>query len=641
MAVVRLSEKTYREKVMGCWYGKNAGGTLGGPLENLWGKEEPFNIDWYPVLQEGGVPNDDLEIQLIWLQALEDRGLDITCRDLGEYWLDCIWYNPDEYGLHKTNLRLGLQPPLSGWFNNFFKHCMGSPIRSEIWACIAPGLPSVAAAYAWHDAVCDHAGGESVYGEIFNAAIEAAAFFISDINRLLEIGLAMIPEDCLTSKAIRTAIEAKAEGLDWLEARKRVMKVAYSPIAQFSPINLGFQTIGLLYGKDFGDALCKAVNCGYDTDCTGATVGAILGIILGASDLPRKWLEPLGDTIATNASWGGIRNVRLPKNLDELTERVIKVGKLLTARYGDLIAIEQEDDISGAEALPLGKREEAIKIYSQPFKEIKFVLPTLIAFLGYPQGPAVHAAGRIPIELRLINRQQEPLWVQVWLEVPENFAGEPEGKVGIELKPGGEAKLGFNLRAPGEARHIEIAHRGWMKIDVKGRPGMESLPLNLVGARRWLVSPVYPYATLGTALPPEEQPGLIDNPLGWRVESWPENELLVEPFFEGRQGVIYLRHFIKSPNERIVRLGVPNSNKMKLWVNGAIVKQTEVVVPLRPNYGGDGSNYADVKLKEGWNSILIKLESGDKPIEAHFTIAEPQLGAGQCDLLQTRFPWEE
>ncbi|MBC7327346.1 ADP-ribosylglycohydrolase family protein [bacterium] len=641
MAIVKISEKTYWDKVMGCWYGKNAGGTLGGPLENLWGKEEPFNIDWYPVLQEGGMPNDDLEIQLIWLQALEDRGLDITCKDLAEYWLDCIWYNPDEYGLHKTNLRIGLQPPVSGWFNNFFKHCMGSPIRSEIWACIAPGLPHIAASYAWHDAVCDHAGGESVYGEIFNAAVESAAFLISDIKKLMEIGLAMIPPDCLTAKAIRSAIEAKESGLDWLSARKKVMEVAYSPIAQFSPINLGFQTIGLLYGEDFGDALCKAVNCGYDTDCTGATVGAILGIIMGASNLPKKWIEPLGNTIATNASWGGIRNVRLPKDLDELTERVIRIGKLVVARYGENVAIGEEDDFSEIEKIKLTDEEKAREIYSQPYKEVRFILSSLDAFVGYPKGPAVWADSEIPIELRLINRQQEPLLVEVEMSVPDDFTVQPIGKVTIELKPRGESKLHFLVKAPKNPGKIDITHRCLLNMSVKDRPAVESLPVVLVGARRWLVSEVYPYATLSTFLPPEEKPGWIDNPSGWRMENWPENELPVEPFFEGKPGVIYLRHFIKSPSDRVVRIGVPNSHKMKLWVNGALVKQTDIVVPLRPNYSGDGSNYADVRLKAGWNSILIKLERGDNPIEAHFTVAEPHLSAGQYDLLQTRFPWEE
>lgn len=639
MPIVTLSEKTYRDKILGCWYGKNAGGTLGGPLENLWGKEEPFNVDWYPVLQEGGVPNDDLEIQLIWLQALEDRGLDMTCKDLAEYWLDCIWYNPDEYGLHKTNLRLGLQPPVSGWFNNFFKNCMGSPIRSEIWACIAPGLPHVAALYAWHDAVCDHAGGESVYGEMFNSAVESAAFIISDVDRLLDIGLAMIPEDCLTAKAIKAVRQAKAEGLDWLEARKRVMEVAYSPIAQYSPINLGFQTIGLLYGKDFGDAICKAVNCGYDTDCTGATVGAILGIIHGASGLPKKWLEPLGDKITTNASWGGIRNVREPKDIFELTDRVMKVGKDLLARYRDLIAITDKDDLSRVNELPLVDKARAKEIYSQPYDAVKFQTSHLTVFVRYPQGPAIHAQGMTPISARIINRQYERIKASVWLEAPSNFSVSPGDRVVVEIPPQSEKEAEFLVAGP-DPRYIDISQRLWLKVTVEGRPQVEAFPVVLVGAYRWLISPLYPNATLETPLPPEDMAN-SQEPSDWTVASWAENELPVERYFKGQRGVIFLRHFIKSPDEREVRIGVPNSHRMRLWVNGVMVKQTEGIVPLRPNYSGDGSNYVDVKLKAGWNNILIKLERGEEPLQAHFTVAEPKLSAGQHDLLRTRFPWEE
>ena len=88
-----------------------------------------------------GIPNDDLELQLIWLQALKERGPGLTARDLADYWLNCVAYNFDEYGLHKTNLVKGLQPPVSGWYNNWFIDCMGSPIRSEIWACVAPAAP--------------------------------------------------------------------------------------------------------------------------------------------------------------------------------------------------------------------------------------------------------------------------------------------------------------------------------------------------------------------------------------------------------------------------------------------------------------------------------------------------------------------
>ena len=194
MTTIDLNSPSFREKVYGCWLGKNCGGTLGAPLEEAWGRPELFDVWWYPKLQEGGIPNDDLEMQLIWLKALEEIGPDLKAADLAQYWLNHIGYNWDEYGLSKTNLRLGLLPPVSGVYNNWFKHCMGSPIRSEIWACVAPGVPSIAARFAYEDAVCDHAGGEGVFGSLFNAAVASAAFVVEDRQQLLDIGLSYIPD---------------------------------------------------------------------------------------------------------------------------------------------------------------------------------------------------------------------------------------------------------------------------------------------------------------------------------------------------------------------------------------------------------------------------------------------------------------
>ena len=186
MNKVILNEKDYYSKVYGGWMGKNIGGTLGGPVE---GRKELLNLDFYPVLSDSPMPNDDLDLQLVWLHGLEQYGARITAKELGQEWLDHVFFPYDEYGYALTNLRKGLVAPLSGWFNNPFTNCMGSPIRSEIWAMSAPGAPGVAAYYAYQDAIVDHAGGEGVYGEVFFAAIESAAFFESDINKLLRYRL--------------------------------------------------------------------------------------------------------------------------------------------------------------------------------------------------------------------------------------------------------------------------------------------------------------------------------------------------------------------------------------------------------------------------------------------------------------------
>ena len=57
-----------------------------------------------------------------------------------------------------------------------------------------------------------------------------------------------------------------------------------------APQNIGITILGFLYGSDFEDALLKTVNCGYDADCTCATLGALLGILYGREALPEKWV---------------------------------------------------------------------------------------------------------------------------------------------------------------------------------------------------------------------------------------------------------------------------------------------------------------------------------------------------------------
>ena len=89
-----------------------------------------------------------------------------------------------------------------------------------------------------------------------------------------------------------------------------------------APANLGFAAIGLLYGEgDFKKSLIYAINCGDDTDCTGATVGATLGIIGGCKAIPDELKDHVGDRIVT-VSLNGMYSIRIPKTCGQLTDRV-------------------------------------------------------------------------------------------------------------------------------------------------------------------------------------------------------------------------------------------------------------------------------------------------------------------------------
>lgn len=639
---IALSLETYRDKVEGCWRGKNCGGTLGAPIEKMWGDRIPFDLDFYPKIEEGGIPNDDLEIQLIWLMALEQRGLDITCRDLAEYWLDTINYNPDEYGLHKTNLRQGLMPPVSGSYNNYFKHSMGCPIRSEIWACIAPGLPHVAAHYAWHDGVCDHAQGESLNGEIFNAAVQSAAFLISDRDDLLDLGLSVIPESSLTSRTIRHARECHAKGLTWLEARNSVMEFAYDANAQYSPINLGFQTVGWLYGDDFGDAICKAVNCGWDTDCTAATLGAILGIVQGASNLPGKWTDPLGDAIATNESWNGLKNLRVPGDLNDLTDRTIAIGRQLLARHADRVVLAEEPGMPLDEPLAeaIVSHPDFEEILSRRQDEVVFEGSSLVLGVRYANGPVISCESPVIVELHVSNRGPDPL--EVTLEpqgVPDGFEVKP-GTTRLALGAFSEALVPFEVRAQ-SPDCIMTTNRFHVSAQPAKRPTLETVPVVLVGARRWLVSSPNPGATLEEPGEIRMGPTRVQPGSPWMVRNFPGNEILVEPVYNGQPGIVHLQHYFYNPEERTYRLGIANNGRMRLYVNGTLRHETTNQVPLRPSYWGDERNTADLVLARGWHHIAVVLERGSEPVQAHFTAAyDPTMWHGADDIAQTRFPWE-
>ena len=642
-----LDYSTYRDKVLGCWLGKNAGGTLGEPLEERFGREEMFEVDWYPELPEEGLPNDDLEIQLIWLQALQEKGPGIKSRDLAEYWLNCVNYNFDEYGLHKTNLKKGLLPPVSGWYNNWFKDCMGCPIRSEIWACVAPAEPEIAAHYAREDALCDHAGGESVNGELFNVVVESAAFVVEDKKQLLEIGLRAIPEESLTSRVIRRVIDLHDKEHDWKKARNIIKEEFYHPVAQFSPLNLGFQTIGLLYGKDFGDSLCKAVNCGWDTDCTGATLGSILGIIKGGSSLPDKWLTPLGEEISTNQKTGGIKNLQAPTDIQKLTDQVCEMGERVLKYWNSGVQIVKKEttEKKKAEQKPDNfiSKIAGKKLLNYNPAALSFTPGTIEVELEYLTRPALTPENPAEIALHISNPQPEALEITSEFSLPEDWTLVSEETDNFILPARETISREYMIKTDTAA--LPLTDRGYIKFHIEKRPASLSVPLVLVGGFRYLVSPVYQDLSLDQSS--EIEQGIFPRcPENWDQVWRTTNDLQAEELFNGRKGVVYLLHFIKSPEEKKVLLGVPNNNYMKFWVNGRLEKETEKRVPLAPNEGGDGANYREVKLKAGLNQVLIKLEKREKPLQAHLVISgidekHPiNNGRALTDIKRTELPWK-
>lgn len=320
---IYLERSALRDRIYACWMGKNIGGTFGGPYENM---REILDIQGFATKAGEPLPNDDLDLQLIWLKAVGDRGPKaVNERLLGEYWLSYIGPHWNEYGVGKSNLREGFVPPLSGEINNNqWKHSNGAWIRTEIWACLFPADPETAIRYSYYDACVDHGFGEGTYAAIFVAAMESAAFVIHDVRELLKLGLSKIPADCRTAQCVRTVIEGYDKGEDWKKIRNRLVDDT-KDIGWFqAPANIGFVVTGLLYGEgDFKKSMTLATNCGDDTDCTAATIGSLMGIMKGTAGLPEDWIQYVGEEIKTICLLNG--HGQYPKDCTELTDAVMEL----------------------------------------------------------------------------------------------------------------------------------------------------------------------------------------------------------------------------------------------------------------------------------------------------------------------------
>jgi len=330
------SSPSLEDRLYGCWFGKSIGGTLGLPVE---GRTERLSLTYYDPVPEVAPPNDDLELQLVWLDLVERSCGRLAAADFGAAWLRHIHYMWDEYGRCRWNLRRGVPLEGIGVFENPFHSGMGSPIRSELWACLFPGDPESAAYYASLDSTLDH-GREGIAGEVFCSVVQSLAAVGIPIPDALHEALIKLPPGTETARAISLVLAGWKHGIDPWVCRDLLLKSHDNENFTHSPLNVALVAWALAYGNgDFERSILLCVNAGYDTDSTGATVGATLGLHLGASAIPARWKEPIGNGVYLGPGILGLDGA--PRTLGELTERQgAAVGKLGQKRWADVLWID-------------------------------------------------------------------------------------------------------------------------------------------------------------------------------------------------------------------------------------------------------------------------------------------------------------
>jgi len=360
---VTITYDDYLDRVLGGWIGKCLGGTIGARFEGRkdWIEIEPADL-FPPVVP----PNDDLDLQVLWLKVLEERGEHLTSEDLAAAWLQWCWYPFNEYGIFRRNWRIGIAPPASGAFDNvFWETGMGCAIRAELWGYVCPGAPQLAAEFARRDGALDHTA-QAVGSEMMLSAMISMAFFEHDLRKLLAANIHYLPRQSVVERLTLAAFDAYDAGLSPRQARERLFILGGHPEACDVQMNVPFTFLALLYGQgDMKQTLLAALRCGYDTDCTMATAAAMLGQILGAGRIDKRLKDAIGDDLVM-----GIAYRRDEMTLSALARDTARIGVLLSREYNRSVHIVDAPDDAGTplwwKAPAASSRPAGISYYPTP-----------------------------------------------------------------------------------------------------------------------------------------------------------------------------------------------------------------------------------------------------------------------------------
>lgn len=276
--------------------------------------------------------DDDINYTIIGMLLLERKGLAFTKDDLAEVWLKNLpplWTWGSERNVLIKAAMHSLAPMEFGesaqdWAEtwNPGEESCGAAIRVDAYGYACPGNPALAAELAWRDASFTHRR-TGIYGSMFIAAAIATAFVADKPLDIFETALKFVPRRSRFHEIVSDCFRIVAGESDWLEAYERI----HAKYRQYGHCLL-YQECGLLinsawFATSIGDAFCKQVSQGCDTDCFGEIIGSIMGAYFGPGHLEERWLTPFNDDLHTSLADFHERSLRaVGKRMARLPEAI-------------------------------------------------------------------------------------------------------------------------------------------------------------------------------------------------------------------------------------------------------------------------------------------------------------------------------
>ena len=346
----RISMDEFLDRMAGAWIGQSAGVAFGAPTEFRYNnriipdKEMP---KWRKGLINNTFQQDDLYVEMTFIDTLDRRGVDVSCREAGidfansTYRLWCANHNG------RNNLRNGIPAPASS-------HPKFHPttddidyqIEADFSGILAPGLPQAAVDLGeTFGRIMNY--GDGLYAGQFVGALYATAYFEQDRVKVVEEALEAIPAESRYAEMARDLLAwYLADPKDWQGAWKKANDKYHSKEAVGKTssweldvkLNGAMVLLGYLFGEgDMDRTMYISTAGGYDSDCNPSSACGVLGVQLGAKGL-AKYLD-------------GFDYAKKWENTDydyaKLLETCEKLVRKLVVKYGGRV----ETDGDGVEWL--------------------------------------------------------------------------------------------------------------------------------------------------------------------------------------------------------------------------------------------------------------------------------------------------
>jgi len=348
---------TLRDRLQAAWLGRIAGCNVGKPIEDGWrwnsssireylelANAYPLN-DYIPLLDpmptrfelrdnwpettkgnvKGSARDDDIDYAILTLHLLEKHGRCLKPEHVADAWLT-LFPVAQVYTAERAayiNLTNGLVGDSVARFRNPYREWIGAQIRGDVFGYVHPGDPWAAAQLSHRDASLSHVG-NGIYGEMWAAALVAAAFTSANAREAIDTATRVVPPKSRLAEAIAFVIALFDGGITWEDALKRI-ETAYGHYSWVHTVNNAALVVaGLLWGDgDYMSSLGLTVMGGWDTDSNGATVGSVAGILVGMAGLPERLIDPLEDR--TRSALFGFDNSSI-SNLADRTYQLCTEG---------------------------------------------------------------------------------------------------------------------------------------------------------------------------------------------------------------------------------------------------------------------------------------------------------------------------